>query len=89
MRRLPVLVVMAATALLLAAAPALAHDGGEGLWGPTNDKVITNAGFILIAFFPIFIFLMSLLQHALDKRKDRRKKAAKARATRPEWRGGW
>ena len=22
------------------------HDGGEGRWGETNDKVITNAGFI-------------------------------------------
>jgi hypothetical protein len=77
-------------ALLLVLAPsALAHDGGQGLYGEANDKVITNAGFILIAFFPIFIFLASLLQHTLDKRKDRRKKAAKARASRPEWRGGW
>ena len=28
------------------------HDGGEGLYGETNDKVVTNAGFILIVFFP-------------------------------------
>ena len=44
------------TTLLVVAAPVLAHDGGEGLYGETNDKVVTNAGFILIAFFPIFIF---------------------------------
>ena len=68
---------------------ALAHDGGQGTWGETNDKVITNAGFILIAFFPLFILTMSLLQWRLDKRKDARKAAAKARAARADVRGGW
>ncbi|HEX8086806.1 MAG TPA: hypothetical protein VF529_21140 [Solirubrobacteraceae bacterium] len=79
-------------ALLLAtAAPALAgpHDGGEGWYGLTNDKIVTNAGFILIGAFPLLIFLLSMLQHTLDKRKERRKKAAKARAGSPEWSGGW
>jgi hypothetical protein len=77
-------------ALLAIAAPAaLAHDGGEGWWGETNDKVITNAGFILIAFFPLFILVMSLLQWKLEKRKDARKKAAKARVARADVRGGW
>jgi hypothetical protein len=77
-------------ALLAATTPAaLAHDGGEGLWGETNDKVITNAGFILIAFFPLFILFASLLQWRLDKRKEARKKAAKARAARVDVRGGW
>jgi hypothetical protein len=77
-------------ALVAATAPAaLAHDGGEGLWGETNDKVITNAGFILIAFFPLFILFASLLQWKLEKRKDARKKAAKARAARADVRGGW
>jgi hypothetical protein len=78
--------------LALTAPVALAaegHDGGEGLWGETNDKVITNAGFILIAFFPLFIFTMSLIQGTLDKRKDRRKAAAKARKARADQRGGW
>ena len=68
---------------------ALAHDGGEGLWGETNDKVITNAGFILIAFFPLFVFVMSMIQWRLDKRKDARKRAAKARTARADLRGGW
>ncbi len=65
------------------------HDGGEGLWGETNDKVVTNAGFFLIAFFPLFIFAMSVIQWHLDKRKDRRKAAAKARSARADLRGGW
>jgi hypothetical protein len=77
-------------ALLAATAPAaLAHDGGEGLWGETNDKVITNAGFILIAFFPTFILLASLLQWRLEKRKHARLDAKKARAERADVRGGW
>jgi hypothetical protein len=75
--------------LALTAPAALAHDGGEGLWGETNDKVITNAGFILIAFFPLFILCVSLLQWRLEKRKDARKAAAKARTARADVRGGW
>jgi len=79
-----------ALALLAVTAPAaLAHDGGEGLWGETNDKVITNAGFILIAFFPLFVLFASLLQWKLDKRKEARKRAAKARVARADVRGGW
>lgn len=93
MTRLGILTIF--TTLLLAA-PVLAsegghvgHDGGEGWWGLTNDKVITNAGFLIIGGIPMLIFLLSLLQWRLDKRKDDRKKAAKARTTAPEWRGGW
>ena len=76
------------TFMLLAPA-ALAHDGGEGLYGETNDKVVTNAGFIVIGFFPLFILVMSLLQWRLDKRKYARKAAAKRRAGAAEWHGGW
>jgi hypothetical protein len=80
-------------ALLLLTAPAAlaaeGHDGGEGWWGETNDKVITNAGFVLMAFFVGFVFIMSLIQGALDKRKDRRKAAEKARRARADVRGGW
>ena len=65
------------------------HDGGEGWVGESNDKIVTNFGFALIVFFPLFILLASLLQHKLDKRKDARKKAAKARAARADLRGGW
>ena len=86
LRRLPVSVLIAATVLLVAAAPGFAHGNGEGWWGETNDQVVTNAGFILIIFFPLFIFLASLLQWRLEKRKDLRKAAAKQRAQTP---GGW
>ncbi len=68
---------------------ASGHDGGEGTYGETNDKVITNAGFFLIAFFPTVALVLSLAMWQLDKRKDRRKKAAKARTARADARGGW
>ena len=80
------------TFLALTAPAALAasgHDGGEGLWGESDDKVITNAGFFLIAFFPTFVLVMSLIMWRLDKRKDRRKAADKARKARADLRGGW
>ena len=89
MKRLLAALPAAAVALLVLAPAALAHDGGEGWYGPANDKVVTNAGFILIVFFPLFVFLMSMLQGALEKRKDRRKKAQKALAGDDKLRGGW
>lgn len=86
LRRLQVIVTLALTSLLVGAAAVSAHDGGEGLYGETNDKVITNAGFLLIIFFPLFLFFMSMLQWQLEKRKYRRKAAEKAAADSP---GGW
>ena len=71
------------------AALAAAHDGGEGLWGETNDKVVTYAGFILIVGIPILILILTLIQQSLDRRKDRRVAAAKARRSRADLRGGW
>ncbi|MDX6628050.1 MAG: hypothetical protein QOH00_296 [Gaiellales bacterium] len=86
LRRLPATLLIAATALLVVAAPALAHNNGEGWWGETDDRVVTNAGFILIGFFPLFIFFVSLLQWRLEKRKYARQAAAKRAA---ESQGGW
>jgi len=82
------------TALLLAltapvAMAAEGHDGGEGWYGETNDKVVTNAGFIIIAAFPALIFVLSMIMWVLDRRKDARKQAAKARRARADMRGGW
>ena len=57
--------------VLLLAAPALAADGGEGLYGKTDDKVITNFGFGLMIFFTLLVILLSLLQGALQKRKGK------------------
>ena len=79
--------LLALTAPAALAAPG--EDQGGGWYVPANDKVVTNAGFILIVFFPVFIFLMSMLQGHLEKRKDRRKAADKARRARADARGGW
>jgi hypothetical protein len=65
------------------------HDGGEGLYGPADDKVVTYTGFILIAGIPILILILTLIQSRLEKRKDRRLAAAKARRQRADMRGGW
>jgi hypothetical protein len=86
LRHLSVSAVLAIATVLVAAAPVLAHDNGEGWYGETNDRVVTNAGFVLIIFFPLFVFLVSLLQWQLEKRKDRRKAEAKRRA---QAAGGW
>jgi hypothetical protein len=75
--------------LSLALAPAAsAYNDGRGFYGPTNDKVVTNAGFILIIFFPVFVFTMSMIQKRLDKRKEARKAAEKLLGN-ANWRGGW
>jgi phosphatidylglycerophosphate synthase len=57
---------------LALAAPALAAKGGEGLYGKTNDKVITNAGFILIVGFTLLVTTLSVAQYLLERRKTRK-----------------
>jgi hypothetical protein len=90
MKRLLAALPVTAVTLLVLAPAALAHDGGQGWYGETDDKVVTNAGFILIVFFPVFVFLMSMLQGHLEKRKERRKKVHKSLAGEQQtWRGGW
>jgi hypothetical protein len=76
---------------LLAFAPsALARaDAGQGWYGESDDKVITNAMFGVIVFFPTVILLLSLVQWRLDKRKHAKMDAAKRRAANVDWRGGW
>jgi hypothetical protein len=75
--------------LALSAPAALANDGGEGTWGPADDKVVTNAGFLLIAGFPVLVAVLSLAYHQLEGRRLRRLAAAKARTARADQRGGW
>ena len=89
MRRLLCSLIALGTLVLLSAPAALASNDGRGLYGTTDDKVVTNAGFILIAFFPLFVLAMSLLQARLERRKQARKQAFKARARDERWRGGW
>ena len=82
-------VALLAISAPLALASGDGHDGGEGLYGETTDKVVTNAGFIIIAAFPALIFILSAIMWTLEKRKDARKRAAKARTARADMRGGW
>jgi hypothetical protein len=73
-RRSRLLLALAATlsALLVLAAPAAAADG-VGLAGRTDDKMITFFCFGVIAFFPILVTVLSLIQGRLEKRKEQRR----------------
>jgi hypothetical protein len=88
-RRLTVLLALALLLALAGAPAAQAYNDGRGFYGATDDKVVTAAGLILIVFFPLFVLLMSLLQRALDSRKEARKAAHRAQLSDPRWRGGW
>lgn len=77
-------------AMLIAAPSALAvTHGGQGIWGPTSDKTITYAMFILIGLFPVIIIVFSLIQGWLEHRKHARIDAAMKRAESDQWKGGW
>jgi uncharacterized membrane protein len=93
MRRTRFLVVLLAFAVaLLALAPdafASSSSGGQGWYGETSDKTITNAMFLVILFFPTVITVFAIIQWRLDKRKHARMDAAKRRASSEDWRGGW
>jgi uncharacterized membrane protein len=56
---------------LLLAPAAMAADG-VGVYGRTNDKVVTFFAFGVIAFFAILVTVLSLIQIRLDNRKERR-----------------
>ena len=56
--------------LALTASPAMAADG-VGLWGRTDDKVITYWGFAVMAFFAILVIVLSIVQGRLESRKER------------------
>jgi hypothetical protein len=71
--RIRLLVALVATlAVSLAfAAPAFADKGGEGLYGKTNDKVITNFGFGLMILFTLLVIVLSAIQGLLNRRKEK------------------
>ena len=70
--RLLVTFVAAAACALVTAPGAMAADG-VGLWGRTDDKVITFFAFGVMAFFTVLVIGLSLIQIRLDDRKERRK----------------
>lgn len=89
-RRFMIALTLFAGTLLTFAPAALARaDGGQGWYGETSDKEITNVMFLTIAFFPALILTFSLIQWRLDKRKHARMDAARARSASADWRGGW
>jgi hypothetical protein len=71
MRRLTPLVFLALW--LIPAATAFAGDNGEGLYGETDDKIITFFCLGVVIFFALFVTLASWLQGVLDRRKEQRK----------------
>jgi hypothetical protein len=58
---------------LLLAAPAFAGDNGEGLVGETDDRIITFFCLGLIVAFSVLVALLTVLQNALERRKEERK----------------
>jgi hypothetical protein len=71
MRKLAPILVFAAW--LIPTATAFAGDNGEGLYGETDDKVVTFFSLGVVIFFALFVILASALQAALDRRKEQRK----------------
>ena len=65
--------VLALAFWLIPAATAIAGDNGEGLYGETDDKVVTFFALGVVIFFAVFVILASALQAFLDKRKEQRK----------------
>ena len=57
---------------LLLVAPAWASDNGEGLYGETDDKVITFFSLGVVVFFAVLVTLLSALQSRLERRKEER-----------------
>ncbi len=83
------LIPLALLALLVLAPVASADNNGRGFYGPTTEVAVTDTAFIMIIGFPTFIFVMSMLQRYLEKRKDARRAAQKALTSNGQWRGGW
>jgi uncharacterized membrane protein len=88
--RVTCLLILVSVVLLTIAPAAFArYDGGQGWYGETTDKVITNVMFLVIIFFPVVITVLTIVQLRLDKRKHAKLDAKKAREANVDWRGGW
>lgn len=61
-------VCIAVAALLLA--PGAMADG-VGLWGRTDDKVVTFFAFGVMIFFTVLVISLSIWQARLESRKER------------------
>lgn len=88
-RLLATLFTLTLLASLALAPVAGAYNDGRGLYGDVKEEAVTFTGLALIVFFPLFVFLMSMLQRHLEKRKEVRKAAHSAFLANGQWRGGW
>lgn len=61
---------LALLALIVLAPGAMAADG-FGLYGPTDDKVVTFFGLGVLVFFAVLVIALSLIQGRLEGRKER------------------
>jgi hypothetical protein len=89
MRRLLISFGSTLVFFLVFAPDTFAFSTGQGFWGPTDDKTITNFAFATIIFFVVLVLVLSLVQGSLERRKKARLAAAKARNTDSTWQGGW
>jgi uncharacterized membrane protein len=77
--RLRAIAISAAVTIgtLVLAGSAFASDNGQGLYGETDDKVVSAFGLGLVVFFTLLVIVFSAIQGALDRRKAEKKAAQK------------
>jgi uncharacterized protein YggE len=74
LRALAITAVLTLSSLAFTAS-AFASDNGQGLYGETDDRIVTVFGLGLVVFFTLIIVIGSAIQGALDKRKEEKKAA--------------
>ena len=62
--------LLALIALLVGVPAAMAADG-VGLYGRTDDKVVTFFAYGVMIFFTVMVIVLSLIQMRLESRKER------------------
>jgi heme/copper-type cytochrome/quinol oxidase subunit 1 len=71
-KRAAALFLMAVTTMMVAAPMAFAENG-EGWAGKASDTTVTLYCFGVMAFFVILVVGLSLIQGALERRKEKRR----------------
>jgi hypothetical protein len=65
------LLVIPALLSLLVMSPAAMGADGVGVYGRTDDKVVTLFAFGVMGFFVLLVITASIVQGRLDSRKER------------------